>query len=157
MGKITPFKINKEKFTIEYEHTFDAPAQRIWDVCSDPSLVPRWWGPRRLKTVVDKFDFRVGGAWRYIQTDNDGNSFAFNGVYKEIDEPRLISNTFEFEPMPGHILTETSIFEEVDGKTTMFVTVQYDSLEDLEGMVATGMEKGSRESHERLEALVSSL
>jgi hypothetical protein len=46
-------------------------------------------------------------------------------------------------------------FEEKDGKTTLSLTSVYQSLEDRDGMVASGMEWGLNESHDRLEELLA--
>ena len=127
----------------------------MWKVCTDPNLVPRWWGPRNQTTVVDKMEMRTGGVWRYIQKDAEGNEYAFNGVYKEVNAPERLAYTFEFEPMAGHITTDTLIFEELpDGKTKITATTAFDTLEDLEGMLQSGMEGGAVESWDRLEELL---
>jgi uncharacterized protein YndB with AHSA1/START domain len=46
------------EFTFEY--TFDAPRELVWSVMYDPKHIPNWWGPARLRTVVDTMDFREG-------------------------------------------------------------------------------------------------
>jgi uncharacterized protein YndB with AHSA1/START domain len=100
-------------------------------------------------------DVKVGGVWRYIQNDSEGNEFAFNGVYKELEPPERLAYTFEFEPMAGHIAVDTIIFEELsDGRTKLVATTTFDNLEDLEGMLQSGMESGAVESWDRLEELL---
>ena len=135
---------------------FDAPRELVWKVCTDPELVPKWWGPRYLTIVVDKMDLKVGGVWRYIQKDAEGNEYAFNGVYKEVVPPERLTYTFEFEPMAGHISTETITFEELpDGKTKITSRTTFNTLEDLEGMLQSGMEGGAVETWDRLEELLA--
>lgn len=134
---------------------FDAPRDLVWRVCIDPVLVPKWWGPKYLTTVVDKMDVKVGGEWRYIQRDAEGHEYAFNGVYKEVKSPERLTYTFEFEPMAGHIATETITLEELpDGKTRITTHTSYDTLEDLEGVLQSGMESGAVETWDRLEELL---
>lgn len=43
------------------ERTYDAPRDRVFAAFIDPELIPRWWGPRRMTTTVDRMDVRVGG------------------------------------------------------------------------------------------------
>lgn len=52
------------------------------------------------------FEPRSGGRWRYIHKDQDGNEYAFHGVYHEIAAPERIIDTFEFEGLPekGHVV-----------------------------------------------------
>jgi len=130
---------------------FDAPRDLVWKVFTDPELVPEWWGPRYLTTVVDQMDVKVGGVWRYIQTDAEGNEYAFNGIYKEVEAPERLTYTFEFEPLAGHISIDTITFEALpDGKTIITARTTFDTLEDLEGMLQSGMEGGAVETWDRL-------
>jgi uncharacterized protein YndB with AHSA1/START domain len=76
---------------------FDAPRDRVFKTYTDPVLVPRWWGPEGMTTIVDTMDVRKGGIWRYIQCDADGNEYAFNGVYHEVKSPERLIYTLEFE------------------------------------------------------------
>ena len=54
---------------IRTERVFDAPRDRVWAVYTDPALIPEWWGPRGVTTVVDKMDMRVGGDWRFVDAE----------------------------------------------------------------------------------------
>lgn len=147
--------VERDQLAFTMSRTFDAPRELVWKVCTDPKLVPEWWGPRRLTTVVDKMDLIVGGAWRYVQTDPEGNEHAFNGVYKEIKAPELLVYTFEYEPFAGHISVDTITLKELpDGKTLLTTRTTFDTLEDLEGMIQSGMEGGATESWDRLEELL---
>jgi uncharacterized protein YndB with AHSA1/START domain len=148
--------VTPEELAMTMTRIFDAPRERVWKVCTDPALIPQWWGPRYLTTVVDKMEVKEGGLWRYIQKDAEGNEYAFNGVYKEVIPPERITYTFEYEPMAGHISTETITFTELpDGKTQLTARTVFDSLEDLNGMLQSGMEEGSVETWDRLEELVA--
>ena len=142
---------------IVMERVFNAPRELVFKAHTDPNLISQWWGPRRYTTTVDKMDLRVGGVWRFVQHDADGNEFAFNGVYREIVPPERLSDTFEFEGMPGHVMVETVTFEEQNGKTKVTVTGMYQSVEDRDGMLQSGMEEGANESYERLVELLGSL
>jgi hypothetical protein len=66
--------------------------------------------------------------------------------------------TFVFEGIPDaetHALTDTMTLTEVAPGVTRIDTVsQYQVIEDLEGMVASGMESGAVEGYERLARLV---
>jgi uncharacterized protein YndB with AHSA1/START domain len=119
-----------------------------------PDLIPQWWGPKRFTTKVEKMDVNPGGVWRFIQHDQDGNEYAFNGVYREIVPPEREVHTFEFEGMPGHVILETSTFKEFEGKTKLTVTDLFQSVEDRDGMFKSGMKEGATESMDRLEEIV---
>ena len=150
--------VERENLSFTMSRIFDAPRDVVWKVFIDPELVPKWWGPKYLTTTVDKMDVKVGGIWRYIQKDAEGNEFAFNGVYKEIVAPERLTYTFEFEPMAGHISVETVTLEALpDGKTRIATRTTFDTLEDLEGMLQSGMEGGAVESWDRLEEVLETV
>jgi uncharacterized protein YndB with AHSA1/START domain len=100
-------------------------------------------------------DVRPGGAWRFVQRDPDGNEFAFNGVYHEVLPPERLVYTFEFEGVPGHVLLETVTFEELDGKTRLTDRSVFQTVEDRDAMVQSGMESGAKEAMDRLAELLA--
>lgn len=147
--------VQREELAFTMSRVFDTPRELVWKVCSDPELIPKWWGPRYLTTTVDKMELKVGGVWRYIQKDAEGNEYAFNGVYKEVLPPERMVYTFEFEPMAGHVSTDTITLEELpDGKTKITTRTTFETIEDLEGMLQSGMEGGAVETWDRLEEVL---
>ena len=152
----TKFKVDRDNLQVVLEREFDAPRDLIWKTMTDKKLIPKWWGPSQFDTIVDKMDFKVGGQWRFVHKGKDGQVFAFHGVYKQIDEPNIISDTFNFEGIPaGHELVETALLEDLgNGKTKVTSTSVFQNIEDLEGMVGSGMESGAVETWERLAELV---
>jgi uncharacterized protein YndB with AHSA1/START domain len=151
----THFTVKREELKVIIDRIFDAPREAVWKTLTDPDAIPQWWGPRNQTTTVDKMDVRVGGAWRYVSRDEGGNEYAFHGVYREINSPKLLSDTFNFEGLPpGHELVETVTLEDLGGRTKMTTVSRYANIEDLDGMVASGMESGAVESWERLAELV---
>lgn len=136
---------------------FDAPRDVVFKAMTNPDLIPRWWGPRKYTTVVDKMDVRPGGAWRFIMREPDGTETGFRGEYREIVAPERIVQTFEWEPMAGHISVETAIFTERDGRTLLTNRTVFASKEDRDGMIQSGMEKGLRETHDRFAELLPEL
>ncbi|HEX7609700.1 MAG TPA: SRPBCC family protein [Solirubrobacteraceae bacterium] len=138
------------------ERVYDAPRERVWAAFTDPELIPSWWGPRRLTTIVDRMDVRVGGEWRFVMREPDGQETAFKGVYREVSAPERISQSWEWEGLPGHVIIETATFEDLGGATRVRTTQLFHTPEQRDGMLASGMEGGMTESHERLSELLAS-
>lgn len=151
----TTFTAEAGKYEIVMARTFDAPREQVFAVYTDPKAIPNWWGPSWLTTTIDKFEPRQGGVWRFVQRDKAGNEYGFHGVHHEITAPSRMVRTFEFEGMPGHVLLETVIFEDVDGKTKVVAQSVFQSVEARDGMVQSGAESGAVESWDRLNALLS--
>jgi uncharacterized protein YndB with AHSA1/START domain len=144
----------KQELTIT--RIFDAPRELVFKACTDPDLIPQWWGPRYLTTTIDKMDAKPGGSWRFVQRDAEGHEFAFHGVYHTVRRPEQTVETFEFEGVPGHVTLESATLEDLGGgKTKLTVHSVFQSVEDRDGMIASGMEQGLAESHDRLEELLA--
>ena len=134
---------------------FDAPRDLVFRAHVDPELLVQWLGPRSLTMTIDRYDVRDGGIWRYIHKDADGNEYAFHGVFHGTPSPDAIVQTFEFEGVPGHVMLDTTTLDQRDGRTLMRTVSSFQSVEDRDGMLATGMEQGVRDSEDRLAELLA--
>jgi uncharacterized protein YndB with AHSA1/START domain len=135
---------------------FDAPRARLYRAHTDPELLAQWLGPRRLKTHVEHWEVRDGGTWRYLSRDGDGTEFGFHGVFHGSPSPEDgIVQTFEFEGTPGHVSLQTLTFEERSGKTLVCVNAVFQSVDDRDAMLESGMEDGLNEGYEHLDKLLA--
>ena len=145
-------------FEIVTKMTFNASRELIFKAYTAPDLIPQWYGPRYLTTVVDELDARSGGRWRFLNYDPEGDVYAFHGVYHDVVAPERIVQTFEYEGMPGHVVMETAVFEDLgDGKTRVVTQSVFKSVEDRDGMAVSGMEVGVNEGYERMNELMATL
>ena len=156
MGE-TEIIIEPGRQDIVLRRVFDAPREVVFRALTDPDLIPSWWGPRRYETIVDRMEVRPGGLWRFLNRDADGNDYAFKGVYHEIAAPERVVQTFEFEGAPGHVSLDTATLDEVDGTTTLLAVSVFQSIEDRDAMVQSGMEEGARETYDRLAEVIAGL
>jgi uncharacterized protein YndB with AHSA1/START domain len=93
-----------------------------------------------------------------MHRDADGNEAAFHGVFHGTPSPENgIVQTFEFEGAPGHVSLETLTLEERGGKTLVRTNDVFQSVEDRDAAIASGMESGINESMERLDELLARL
>ena len=141
---------------VRVERVFDAPRDLVWDCYTDEATIPDWLGPRRLKTRIEKWEFRVGGEWHFFHIDPDGNEYEFFGEFKKIKKPSKIVQLFNFvmEPQPPASLDSVEFVELDDGRTRLVANTTFESKEQRDGMVQSGMEKGMAESFERLDEML---
>ncbi len=142
---------------IDMSREFDAPRDVLYRAYTEPDLLVRWLGPRRMTMVLDRWDVRDGGAWRYVHRDEAGNEFGFHGVFHGTPTPERMVQTFEFEGAPGHVSLQALTFEERDGRTTVRTHSVFQSVQARDAMVESGMESGVNEGFDRLEELLPSL
>ncbi len=132
---------------------FNAPRELVFKAFTDPELYVQWLGPRGYTMKLETFEPVSGGKWRYTHEDN-GVEYGFHGVFHEVTAPERIIQTFEFEGLPeaGHATLETALFEELPGGRTKITSQSvFKSVEDRDGMIQSGMEKGVVDGYERLD------
>ena len=136
---------------ITITRSFDTPRDQVFKAFTDPEAVAQWWGLRGAETTVEELEARPGGRWRFVSRGGDGSEDAFHGVYHDAVAPERIVYTFEYEGMPGHVLLETIVLEDQDGKTLLTDSSVFQSVGDRDGMLQSGMESGAAESYRRLD------
>ena len=138
--------------------TFDAPRDLVFEAHSSCEHLSNWWGPRKYEVASCEIDFRPGGTWRIVHKSTEGpEEHGFRGEFREIVRPERLVWTFEWEGRPGDVSVETLTFEEHDGKTTLTASAVYDTVEDRDGMLQSGMTEGAIETWDRLEEYLGSL
>src|SRR5438105_2419724 len=135
--------------------TFNAPRALVYEALTKAEHVRRWWGPRQYGAVSAVGEFRTGGRYRYGQTGPQGE-VAFSGEVREASPERIVY-TEEFEAMPGHGAVTTVTLDERGGKTVMTLRSVYQSTEDRDAVIASGMEWGARLSYLQLDEVIDSL
>jgi len=136
---------------------FDAPPALVFRAYTEPALVARWMGPRRLSTEILEWELRHGGRWRYLNREAEGTTYAFRGVFHGEPSPDGIVQTWEFEGYPGSVQLQRARFEDLGGRTRVHADVTFFTVEERDGLVASGMEEGMNEGYARLDELLAEL
>ena len=139
------------------ERIFEAPRDLVFKAFTDPELIPEWWGPRGMETVVDKMDVRTGGDWRFIHRNSDGSETAFRGTFREIAPPERVAQTFEWDGMPGYVSVDIAEFEDLGERTLVRTRSLFLLPEERDGMLQAGMESGLQETYDRLDEVLERL
>lgn len=83
--------------TLHLERVLSAPRKRVFAACIEADQVSEWWGPAGFTTHSVDLDVRDGGAYRITMQPPDGDAFHLRGEYSEVDPPRRLVYTFEWE------------------------------------------------------------
>ncbi len=135
---------------------FDAPRQMVFDAFTKPELIRRWLtGPPGVSFVVCEMDARVGGEYRYVWRSPDGSEMGMRGVIRELVPPERIVATERFDQAwyPGEA-QDTWVLSETSGKTTLTLTLRYESREARDTALKSGMDQGMAAGYDRLEELL---
>lgn len=135
------------------ERTFDHPIERVWAAYTDPALIPQWWGQG---TTVDRLDVREGGSYRFVSNPGTDKETAVSGDFLEVSPPDRLVQTFGMEGY-GKPMTQTIELKRVGAGTRLAITSRFDTMEERDGIVAYGAEKGAIGGFARLDALLKRL
>jgi uncharacterized protein YndB with AHSA1/START domain len=138
---------------------FNSPRELVWDAMSRPELLKRWvTGPPGWQMTVCEEDAREGGTFRWAWSGPDGAEMSMSGVYREIVPPERCVRTERFEigcvPGGGEQLATLVLVEEGE-KTTLTLTLLYDSKEARDGAAASGMDQGLAAGYDRLDDILA--
>ena len=135
--------------------TFEAPAALVWDALTQPRHLLRWWGPDYCPLVACDVDFRVGGAWRYLCRDMDGNELGWHGTYRDIQPRRAHRDDRGVRGLPRRRVDEHDDAHRARRRhhaahrSCCTPTKEY-----RDGHVASGMEGGMQLTFNRLDDLL---
>ena len=143
---------------VDITREFDAPRELLFRAHTEPDLLVQWLGPRKYRMTIDRFEARDGGTYRYVHSDDDGNEYGFHGVFHGSQTIDGMTQTFEFEGAPGHVSLGTVTFEDIgDGRSRALVHSVYQSVQDRDAVVESGMGEGMSEGYRRLDELLGKL
>ena len=138
---------------------FDAPRNLVFRAFTEPPLMRRWlYGPDNWEMTRCDVDLRVGGAYRYEWRDQDGNTMGAGGNFLEVSPPACIVATERFDDpwYPGENRI-TQEFAEHASRTTLTMTMLYETTEARDMVLQSGMDAGLEAGYARVEAIVAGL
>jgi uncharacterized protein YndB with AHSA1/START domain len=151
-----------EQLTLTIVAEFEAQPERVWDVWEDPRKLERWWGPPTFPATFTRHEFRVGGESRYHMTGPGGETPHGWWRIDAIDQPHRIefANGLagdDGEPVPGiQAAREYVTFEPNETGTRMTVVTKFPGIEQMQQMLAMGMQEGMTQAIGQIDALLLS-
>ena len=79
--------------TLVIRRRFAASTERVFQAWIDPAILVKWMGPGDITVSVAETDVRVGGAFKIVMDEPDGERYTATGTYEEIVESeKLVFN-----------------------------------------------------------------
>ena len=139
---------------VVFRRRFKAPPERVWNAHFSEHLVPKWMGGYEGWTMPDcSIDAREGGGFRFGFAHPEEEGFAISGTYETLDPPNR-SVHHEQMHLPGFttpLARVETVFEPHGTGTAMTMTISCDNAEDMDQMLATGMEDGMEHTYAALD------
>ena len=144
--------------TIITRRVVHAPRALVFDAFTKPELVRRWLtGPDGWEFAVCDIDLRPGGKYRYVWRKAGVPDMGMGGEFREVVPPERYVATEQFDESwyPGSAIVTTAMTEH-GGKTTVTLTIKYDSKDARDVALKSGMETGVAASYNRLDRILVS-
>ncbi|MWV60052.1 SRPBCC family protein [Rathayibacter sp. VKM Ac-2754] len=160
---ITSVEKDLDRLTLTIVADFAAPVQRVWDAYTDPRQIERFWGPPTYPATFLRHDAEVGGRSVYLMTGPDGDRHYGCWDWTAVEPMRsfeVIDRFADETGAPSADLPATRAvfaFDETAEGTRLTTTSTFDSLDQLEQLVAMGMEEGTREAMAQIDEVLADL
>jgi uncharacterized protein YndB with AHSA1/START domain len=122
VGDEFTYAAGSEMIAVEVRRTIYAPAERVFEVWTQPAHVRKWWGPRPVACIHAEIDLRIGGSYRIANQFPDGSVVWIQGKFEIVDPPRKLVYSWSTNP-------ESPLFERV--------TVQFNARGEATEVVVT--------------------
>jgi uncharacterized protein YndB with AHSA1/START domain len=130
------------------ERTFEAPADLIWRMWTEPEHFAAWYGPSGATIPVARMDVRVGGTrlvCMRMETSEGTRQMWFTGEYREVVEGKRLVYTESMSDEHGNVLSPSEMGMPAGHPTTTEILVELNELGGRTRMVMThvGVPEGS--------------
>lgn len=76
--------------TLATERLLPASPERVWRAFSDAGQLAAWWGPEGFTNEFDRCDFHDGGDWLFTMVGPDGQRYANQSRFTELEPLRRV-------------------------------------------------------------------
>jgi uncharacterized protein YndB with AHSA1/START domain len=122
---------NSSPDAVVIERMFDAPADLVWRMWTEPEHFAAWYGPDGATVPVAEMDVRVGGSrlvCMAISTPEGPMQMWFTGEYREVVEHRRLVYTESMADEDGRVLSPSEAGMPEGHPTTTEVVVELDDV-----------------------------
>jgi len=154
------FTVDKSINSVFITKEFAAELPLVWDAFTTAEMLDQWWAPKPWVSKTKKMEFKEGGRRFYAMVSPEGHEgwqiqdyisinpkthFKYFSVFADKDEnPHPTGSTWDLN------------FSELNGITTVRITIHNESLERMEQMIAMGFQEGFTMTLTELETLLKS-
>jgi uncharacterized protein YndB with AHSA1/START domain len=117
--------------TVVIERTFEASADLVWRMWTEPEHFAAWYGPLGATIPVARMDLRVGGTrliCMEVTTAKGTMQMWFTGVYREVVENKRLVYTESMSDENGNLLSASAMGLPEGHPTTTEILVELDDL-----------------------------
>jgi len=139
-----------EDLAVTTSRLVDAAPARVYEAFEDPAQLARWWGPNGFTSTFETFDFREGGAWKFVLHGPDGKNYPNVNRFVELVPAQRV----RLQHVEGHWFELTVTLTPEGDKTRIGWRQQFANEEELL-LVRDYVIPANEENLDRLEAVLS--
>lgn len=157
------FIVDKSTNSVTVNREFSSDLSLVWDAFTKQEILDQWWAPKPWASKTKKMEFKDGGRRFYAMVSPEGQEhwsiqdfttikpksfFRFVDAFADKDEnisSAMPSSTWDLS------------FSENNGTTTVKITIEHRSLQDLEAIISMGFKEGFTMTLNELEILLGKL
>lgn len=157
------FTADKTTNTIHIKREFDAELSLVWDAFTKKEILDQWGAPEPWVARTKSMDFIVGGRRLYAMYSPEGQEHWSVQDFTSISPKTNIKYISGFSDKNGNVNPEfygsenNLDFSEVNGVTTVSISIKYKTLAILEMMIEKGFREGFTMTMNNLEKLLATL
>lgn len=128
---------------------FDAPPSALFEAWTQPEEVAQWWDPGGKPLAVCEIDLRPGGRFRWVHQGDTKMEYPFTGTYRKIEPPSELVFAARTAPSSPESIATLSFVED-EGKTRFTMTIECQSIEHRDALLAMRVDVGTARTLENL-------
>jgi uncharacterized protein YndB with AHSA1/START domain len=160
---ITSVSKDPAALTLTVVAEFPVPVQRLWDAYADPRELERFWGPPTYPARFTRHDMFPGGRSEYAMTGPDGDVSRGYWEFLSVQPGESFEVRDGFAGPDGTANPEMPsmrmvfTFTATDTGSRVTSTTWFNSVEELDQLLAMGMEQGMREAMAQMDGALADL
>lgn len=160
---VTSIEKDADQLAIRVVADFAVPVIRLWDAYMDPRQLERFWGPPQYPSQFLQHDAAVGGRSVYRMTGPEGDTHYGYWEWTAVDAPRSFEVLDGFADETGSPNAElpamrmSMVFEATETGSRLTTVSRFDTLEQLEQVVAMGVMEGTSQAMAQIDSVLADL
>ena len=158
---VTSIDKDLDALTLTLIADFDATSEQVWDLWADPRKLERWWGPPTHPATMIDHDLTPGGEVAYYMTGPEGEKYRGWWRFTAVDAPtslEFIDGFADPEGKPVDDMPTSTVkmrLSSYGGGTRMELRSVFDTREQMDQLLATGMVEGLEQAVGQMDALLA--
>ncbi|OYU96915.1 MAG: ATPase [Bacteroidetes bacterium B1(2017)] len=145
---IFDFTVDKSTNTVFVTREFNAEQSLVWDAFTKQEILDQWWAPKPWTARTKQMNFESGGHRFYAMVSPEGEEHWSLEEYTSVSPITNYQIRSSFADKDKNVNTEFPTtewdlnFSELDGVTTVNISIKHHSLEALEMHIKMGFQGG---------------